>query len=138
MHRNIRGLLRFKNVSGARTENASSPPLCWGTLCVSAGGGRKGARERGRTMEGEKRRTGKMCLFHTSYCPRRLPSHCLSQSRPLSFNGSAATPVVQYLTSRPSFISRVLRHSRGASAALARDSTHTSLFFGYLTESGLL
>lgn len=91
----------------------------------------------------EKRRMGKMCLFHTSYCPRRLPFHCLSQSRPLSFSGSTATPVVQYLTSRPALFrgfcaTREERrlHSRERERSL-HPRLHTLLFFGYLAESGL-
>lgn len=128
MHRNIRA---FKNKSARGSTSASQEqrmhPLfrCSGTLCVSEDDG--GGKRRGR-MEGEKRRTGKMCLFHTSYCPRRLPFYCLSQSRPLSFSGSShPCRSVSYIA--PSFISRVLRHSRGALAAFARareTSSHTA------------
>lgn len=78
-------------------------------------------------VKSEKRQTGKMCLFHTSYCPRRLPFHCLSQSRPLSFNGSSRPcRSVSYIA--PSFISRVLRSTQERSVGCARSrSTHHTL-----------
>ena len=108
-------------------------------LCVSTDDEVEG----GEKAEVEKRRMGKMCLFHTSYCPRRLPFHCLSQSRPLSFSGSTATPVVQYLTSRPALFrgfcaTREERrlHSRERERSL-HPRLHTLLFFGYLAKSGL-
>lgn len=72
-----------------------------GMLCVSAGSGRMGGggRDRGRWVaEGEKR---VRCVCSIRAIVREDYLSIVCRSLALSLSTAAATPVVQYLTSRP-------------------------------------
>lgn len=127
----------------ARTENAPSPLSMLGNaLCVSGrrsrasprGGGRREI-ERQRVRNGERVR----CVCSTQAIVREDYLSIVCRSLALSLSTAAATPVVQYLTSRPALFRgfcATRKERRLRSRERERDPPIILLFFGYLAESG--
>jgi len=132
MHRNITAFKAQKCKRSTKDGECTLPIPRECSVCQRPSGERGGEGGRGwrRVRNGERVR----CVCSTRAIVREDYLSIVCRSLALSLSTAAATPVVQYLTSRPALF-RGFCATREKRRRCARARLRTLLSFGYLTES---